>query len=453
MFQIHSNNNTTRLGTIAPTMPVEERRSLGITLFESQIIRNYFCTDKINIIKSLSMEFNVTIFTSSNLVSIVNTFLLSHELALVKVCTYEKAQEKKITSLFSSPLRWALTSQTLYVKAKRRSTVVGLIRLIMRALMSRSRTLQSIMRQGISFTISQESILEKFSSPPPEKIDFILSTSLTNFVEDFPVALYFKRRGASVIGTVRSWDNLTSHGSFYLRPDVFLSHGSWMRNVAIEKHGLRPNQIVNWGTPPYIFSDFKPTKPESKCLINVTYASMGQNMNPDDESFISWLVEAWKKLPSNYYLTILQHPKFVVEPSKTHDRIQVRRLEYENSSLNDYFSFLSQQQLVICGGTSVMLDCSFTETPVVLVGFEISSVEYWSSALRVLDRFDHISAFTNEAGYPIANSKHELLNTILKNGGRIVDRTQARSFVGNWQEDPVDGIKAALNYILSKHSH
>ena len=52
------------------------------------------------------------------------------------------------------------------------------------------------------------------------RTDLLFVTSLTNTWEDIPIAMHFKMNRARIIGTVRSWDNLTSHGIMRYEPDI-----------------------------------------------------------------------------------------------------------------------------------------------------------------------------------------------------------------------------------------
>lgn len=430
--------------------------TVGLTLFESQIARNFLCVEKGNLVASLSDEFNVVIITNTELEEYVNIFLARHNLKGIEVSIFSKVSESWITRIFSSPLRWGIKSDALLVKANRKSKKSRLVRLSYRSLVSKSQSTKKILRAAVALSLSQKKLSSKFASQAPENLDFLISTSLTNFVEDYPVCLYFKRSGTKIIGTVRSWDNLTSHGSLYLEPNLFLSHSPWMSSIASGLHKIAKEKIVDWGTPPYLFSRFpnKSNRPQADLIddskYKIVYASMGTGTNPDDKNFIDWLIGIWHKLPSNYSLTILQHPKFVVNPDQLPRGINLVKFNYEQHSLGDYFSFLSQQHLVICGGTSVILDCAFVEVPVVVVGFEIIEQQFWRSSLRYLDFMDHTMEFINSMGFQVARSWESLLEIIISKRGTSVTRSDALSFLGKIDGNPATELKWILRNATMK---
>jgi hypothetical protein len=107
------------------------------------------------------------------------------------------------------------------------------------------------------------------------------------------------------------------------------------------------------------------------------------------------------------------------------------KFDYEISTVSDYFSFLADQDLVICGGTSVVLDCAFIRTPVALVGFEIENQKYWHSALRYFDYFDHTRCLFGRSNYFIIKDKEDLLLCIEQMLGVIPDWREAKYFFGS----------------------
>ena len=57
--------------------------------------------------------------------------------------------------------------------------------------------------------------------------DLILTLSLTDDIDTLLVG-FGKKHGIKTIGTVRSWDNLSSHGLLRVKPDSFYSHSEAM---------------------------------------------------------------------------------------------------------------------------------------------------------------------------------------------------------------------------------
>jgi hypothetical protein len=278
-------------------------------------------------------------------------------------------------------------------------------------------------------------------------LDYLFATSLTNNYEDIPVSMAYRSVGTQLIGTVRSWDNLSTHGALHVAPDVFLSHSPWIDKAAKDYQNLKESKTIDWMTPCYDNAFLKPRSfsryPKSPSNTKILYASMGLATNPDDLNFMNWLVDFWSTLPDSYTLSILQHPKFIVDPKLDDARVSIHRFDYSSSSLFDYFSFLSQYDLVICGGTSVALDSMFARVPVIFVNFEILPQAFWKSGLRYFDFMKHTVQLVKEAQFPTVKSPDELRALLLKR-----EFTLASEFAREFMCGPHD--TATSKYFLSE---
>ena len=85
--------------------------------------------------------------------------------------------------------------------------------------------------------------------------DLLFVTSLTNFSADVPITLSIKSEGKPVNGTVRSWDNLVTHGSLCVAPDIFIAHSNFMPYSAkysqfldVAKIKINNNSFLQTGT-------------------------------------------------------------------------------------------------------------------------------------------------------------------------------------------------------------
>jgi hypothetical protein len=248
------------------------------------------------------------------------------------------------------------------------------------------------------------------------RTDLLFVTSLTNSWEDIPIAMHFKMNKARIIGTVRSWDNLTNHGYLKLVPDIFLSHSENMLRYALKFQNISSENIYLAVTPVYQ-ELFKPAKSSNSLKIaKISYMCMGLSTNPDDENFVKWLINEWRLLPNRFHLTILQHPKFILNLDQTNlkDNIIIQIFKYENSNLMDYYEFISQQNLVLCGGTTAALDAAFIGIPVATIGFEIVRQTYSSSGLRYFDTKPHTKDFFDKCNVLTLGSKSDLMRCLEK---------------------------------------
>lgn len=392
-----------------------QKKTIGITLFEAQLLRVYISSNNGQLIRNLEQNYSLIIFTSENLNCSVLSALEKLNILDFKIIRFNFTKESIASRVFSSPLRWSVKSSSVYLKVMRKSMIKRAIPYIYFKMISKLKVFKTVLRFFLYTTIPQQSISKDLDQAPPI-IDKLLVTSLTNGYEDFKIALYYRRLRIPILGTIRSWDNLTSHGSLYLEPDIFLSHSEWITHAARVFQGIPAKKIVEWGNPAYASSyneilKLKQATNTSK-EIKITYASMA-GTNRDDANFITWLCDTWKEMPSNYKLSILSHPKFTVDPKIVPENVDLKSFDFLTSKLETYYAFLHEQNLVLCGGTSVILDCAFTQTPIVLINFEIHKQTYWYSALRYFDTISHSCSIFSSFDYKYANTKENLIDLML----------------------------------------
>lgn len=418
---------------------------MGVTLFEAQLIRAYLLSNDGNFFKKLAKSGNLVIFTTAEFVTLINNLLGTDDNYKIKVIAFSSKVESFSFKLFSSLLRWSLRSSTIFLKMKRSGKLGFAYRFFCYAILSRSKLVINILRRFLYSSLKKKSLVQKFSEKPP-KLDILFVTSLTNTINDCIVAHHYKKQKSKIFGTVRSWDNLTSHGNFHIVPDYFFSHSDWTTYAAKKFQKISMNRLIEWGNPAYFNLPTIKKKFEASTnnnIVQITYASMA-GTNKDDSNFINWLSEEFYKLPNNFQLTILEHPKFKIDLSTIKSKINLVTFEFASSKLEDYYDFLSKQDLVICGGTSVVLDCAKTDTPIVLISFEIAKQEYWFSALRYFDNIEHSCALFSKFDYPVANSGKDLIEIIKKREFHNGVNVHSKFFIGNDTKSLDEKIKLIL---------
>jgi len=419
---------------------------LGVTLFEDQLVRYYLTGDNGKFFAELTNTFNITIFTNWQLVEFIKGFLSQNGFEETQIIVFEAIPDNGLARLCGFFLHWSLPSGTTRVKLNRQPRFKRLVGRIVLRRLSNSLILRATARYLYHRSFSRRCLKSRFQGVPTQ-LDAIFITSLTNNYEDVRVAHYFSRfERVATVGTIRSWDNLTSHGCLRFIPNKFLSHSPFIDEKFTELQLLDGSLISQWRVPAYAAEEMLDgsRKKQIKAAKRfVTYASMGLTTNPDDKNFIEWLVNFWGGMPESSELTILQHPKFSFDIQNKKSNIKIKKFSYLNSTLEEYYKFLRSQHFVICGGTSVILDCLFTATPAVLIRFEIVKQPYWNSALRYFDSIDHTRELISHTKLCIANSKNQL-ETILK-GVSVPQnsREEAEFFLGN------TGINAAETLVLA----
>jgi hypothetical protein len=395
--------------------------TLHITLFEKQLVRSYLLSDQGHLIKQLSNVYNINIITSKELEGLISEKSL--ELGLItSVTVFENYKENILIKILSSIFRYSnkssVTIQIINLQKQSGSRFFRtLLRYIIYLLVSNSKFLKLMLRKIFQFLVGLQNLRGYFTPfLQIEKIDILFVTSLLPLRgQDIIIGVFFRKRKIRVLGTVRSWDNLSVNGTLPFVPDLFLSHSDYMRRTAVNKQGISKDSIVMSVTPSYQHSFLVDKIQDKTGNINFSYMCQGLVVNPDDRNFVYWLVDAWRKMPKNFNLFIVQHPSFIMEKIDIfpHSNVQFIVFEYSSTSLNDYYSHLSSMDLVFGGGTTGLLDACFLNVPVVVVEFEIEQQEYWQSTLRHFDYFPWTADFFNGSKFTRAKNKNDLINYLI----------------------------------------
>ena len=402
---------------------VIKKRTLYFTLFESQLIRTYLLADNSFLLEILTKEFDIVIITSTELESLVEEGIRKSALnGLVQVSKFNNYKDSAFTRVISFILYWSNRSPAINLRIGRglfedKRSFKMVFRWLTHKAIPTHKNFTKFLRLIYLKSLKVDSLEKYFDRANlVTNSDLLFVTSLTNAWEDLPVAAYFKRKNVQIVGTVRSWDNLTNHGFLKFIPDVFLSHSEAMLKYANKYQNFSSSRIIESVTPVYQ-EKYRITKTRTHDdVIKIAYMCMGGSTNPDDINFIRWLINEWKNLPNKFHLTILQHPKFIMNIDKVFldGNIAIMVFKYENSNLMDYYNFIAQQDLVVCGGTTAALDAAFIGIPILAVGFEVVEQNYWTSALRYFDTKLHTKDFFEVCNVLIVKDKTKLLNYLIK---------------------------------------
>jgi hypothetical protein len=396
------------------------KKLMGISLFEEQLIRNYLSGDHGKFFQTLDANHKIIIFTSSFLQPLIQSLLIKYKLQRISVVIFNPPKKTSIVFFLEFLMRWSTSSNTILMKIRRSESK--------RAMLSRhfvlfidkfmNHILIDLYRKLYRLCHTRSSLNKGLEGPIPI-LDLLFVTSLTNSHWDIPLCLLYFKAQTYTIGTVRSWDNLTSHGSIVFIPDKFLSHSEWLSEVALRIQRFPASKLHCWGSPSHL-AGYKASTKEvvseqlSTSSRRILYASMGLHLNPDEQIFLKWLTDIWKSLPGDITLTILEHPKFTTNSLvEQTERVEVKRFKYATTSLHEYYDFLSEQNLIFGGGTTVLLDAAFAEIPIIALQFEIGKHAYWKSSLRQFDTVEHTSEFFKRSRVTCAQSKEELISFIL----------------------------------------
>lgn len=367
--------------------------NIGISLFEEQIVRTFFISDNFSLLKRLSKQNQVYIFTNQNIGKFLTTKFFELNIQNVQVLIIHNYRENFTLKLLYSFFRWSDPStgtlRNLFrERNSRRMNLFGFwFRLIFYRLMSHFKILKIFCRKLLVLSFSTRNFESQMSIHIP-KLRVFFSTALTNTESDLPLSIYFSKKGAQVVSTLRSWDNLVTKGTLKFQPDVFISHSKYMTDLALNIHAINPVSIIEGTTPSYQVKFLPRPKKLSNRKRKISYGCIGPILNPDEIHFIEWLGQISTKI--DVEITVVQHPKFLHDLRNIETgNLVFMKFDYLSSSLTDYYMHLSKQDLIIASGTSFALDTLFVNTPFIALCFEIIGQDYWLSHLRSYDLVPH----------------------------------------------------------------
>jgi len=413
-----------------------------ITLFEKQLVRSYLLSDNGDFIKKISTHYNIQIITSPELQEIIRKKLIEFQIdTFTSVTVFKQFESNLMVRIICSILRFSNNSPTTFQvinlqKFLGSSKFRTALRFFIYYIVSRSMMLKSILRLLHHISINSKKIEGCFY--PKIELDsnsiLFISSLFSLRGQDIPIGVFFRKNRIKIIGTVRSWDNLSVNGALPFIPDFFLCHSNYMKDIAIYKQGFRENKIIMSVTPSYQSKFLVSLDSGVKKNPNFAYMCQGLVVNPDDNNFVRWLIDFWIQMPISHSLTIIQHPSFIMKdiPLNLPSNIKLIVFKYDETTLSEYYQYLSKMDLVFGGGTTGLLDASFVGVPIIAVKFEIVAQNFWESSLRHFDYFPWTADFFDQSNTTVAKSKAEFESLILNYREiKPLDRGVITDFTGN----------------------
>jgi hypothetical protein len=391
-------------------------QTIGIGLFEPQIVRTLFLSDNFKLLKKLADQKNIIIFTNYEIGDFLELKIKEIGVNRVKIFKLDDINASFFVKVFSFCLRWSdsslATLRNLHVERKfKRINLFGyLLRRIFFIVFSHSRLFKKMFRYLLFFSYDVKNVNNSSKIPIPN-VDVFFASALTNSESDLPLSIFFKKQLTPVIATLRSWDNLVTKGTLGFQPDFFLSHSDYMTDLAIRVHGIKPSSVVQSVTPSYQKHFFPKIHRNSSSELKITYGCIGPILNPDELNFINWLGEISTEVEA--CITIVQHPKFEHNLHKINaGNLIFKTFDYLTSTLHDYYRFIAEQNFIIASGTTFALDSMFVNTPLVGLGFEIVEQDYWFSHLRSFDTFPHSKYLFDKLAITKLSNKSDLIEIL-----------------------------------------
>jgi len=249
-------------------------------------------------------------------------------------------------------------------------------------------------------------------------------------------AKYYK---VPVIAMVASWDHLTK-GMLPTKFDRVIVWNDFLKEQLIEYYGYKPEEIFVSGIPQfdYYVKLKKKILPREKFLKTVgatpkqkliTYTTSPPTLSPHEPEIIEVICEAIKSRKIKYpaHVHVRFHPgdnfsryeklkKYeglvtFEEPGKSvSTKNFVWNPDWED--MTHYAGLLSHSDVVINVCSTVTIDASAFDTPVINIAFDGHEKKpYWDSALRYYD-YTHYKRIVSTKGAKIARSEEELIKQI-----------------------------------------
>lgn len=264
---------------------------------------------------------------------------------------------------------------------------------------------------------------------------------LANLFDEAEVSLLreARRRGVCSVGFVNSWDKVTSKGFIRLLPDRLLVPNDHVRDEAIRYDDAPREKITVVGVPQYDFylgsqgilpreTFFKKINADPAKKL-VVFAPMGTAFSNSDWKIIDLIREvvAGLQVPAELLVRFQpndffdQKEEFVRRPWMRYDQPgtrfgSVRGVDWDMSrdELFHLKNTLYHMDVLVSYATSLAIDASCFDKPVINLGFEVVSGQ---SALKTSTRrygTEHFSKALQTGGIRMVPSKEELSNWIVK---------------------------------------
>jgi hypothetical protein len=254
--------------------------------------------------------------------------------------------------------------------------------------------------------------------------DLFLTLSLTDDL-DIAVTAFGNLNNIKTIGTVRSWDNLTSHGLIRVIPNYFYCHSSTMLNDLEKFQYLISDKSTIVQGHSYWINFYEIDKLRTKSvhgtqnrIKRILYGAMGSYNNPTEELFLTNFIELLAQF-NDIKLTVLIHPAFPLKETFTSDfKNKVTFYSFSFESLNevksysDYLNFLTEFDLVVSSGSTLLLDACLIDQNVCHLSIEPSEINYWESINRFLDFREYYRNFIAISQIPVCHSQADFLKIL-----------------------------------------
>ncbi len=291
-------------------------------------------------------------------------------------------------------------------------------------------------------------------------IKMVITLAITN-EHDALLLIAAKTRKICTVSSTRSWDNLSSHGSLLVEPNVFISHSEFMESQLNLFQNMSDKMLTFRFKVPWYDVTLSQTMDTNinEFKINssareVLYACTGPSHFSNELDYIQDL-EIKLKLKS-HNLSILQHPKdrHTFDDNSIPSNVFV--FPYVNDSLEstlvEYYSFLDQFDIIIGSGSTVLLDSYYRRKSIIAL-LPDNTEKYWTHISRYGDYMFHYSQFLAKNSIQVFSNVDAIFEMIEANLDLYnQDFKYLNYFIGS-PDDPPLSFKFLIDHCLKTNPH
>lgn len=238
-----------------------------------------------------------------------------------------------------------------------------------------------------------------------------------------------KRRGAVLIGMVRSWDNITSKGLNRVIPDALVVNAESVKEEAVRWNDIPPERIHIVGIPHY---DYYVTErrmerekffaslnldPKKKLIFFAPPADLYAGNDPITPKVLEILCGIGAQIVIRMPLVGEANlGRFRAEENKIAIDVPGSAGDFVNADISrtgdkHLADLIYHSDLVVAFASTLAIDAIAFNKPVVFVGFDGETRPYWDSLVRYYD-YDHQASILKTGGVRLAKNVQELASYV-----------------------------------------
>ncbi|MFY9461875.1 MAG: CDP-glycerol glycerophosphotransferase family protein [Candidatus Sungiibacteriota bacterium] len=398
-------------------------KTIFITCFNGFISRNILSTDAFSILKA-GGDIRIVIFTPEKRAPTLreeygdaNVFIEGIEISSKAI---ENPIERFMWVLATNLLRTRTRRVQRWTKFARDKNVADYLFSILVSFFGRFGFIRSSYRFAASRIVPGAEFEKYFDQYNPN----LLFAADVYTPQDAKMMRCAKRRNITVIGMVRSWDNVTSKTLLTHIPDYMVVNSRCVREEVAHYGGISRERIFITGVPHYDRYVSSNCTPRDRFLEEqgldankklILFATPGDNYL-ENNPITPLVLESLKDINANIFVRLplvgkedlagFVLPKNAVldDPGNYQNFTQVHVTQKSDKHLANC---LNASDIVITWASTMILDAAVFNRPIILVDFDATPRPYHYSIVRYYD-YEHHQFILKSGGVRLAKNPEEL---------------------------------------------